>query len=299
MTPGSRASISSLALLLTLLVGCAVELPRGATQPGACDRANDSDGDCVPDPLDRCSHTPTAARPVWENGAWAGCAAGQLRDADDGDRDGVPNDRDRCPQTPSGWMPDVEGCAPGEQQGGPPPTPNPDAGAPAPPPPPKDAGAPPPPQPDTWSPPPAPDLGAPKPDTTNNGGLQLTAAEQDLVDAINQARQQNGLNALVPEAKLMCAARKAAAAGGACGHSAGGSIQDRSMQCGFSYNAAWKVNEIATGPNFKDGADCVWGWKQSSGHWWGLVHPQATTIGVARNSKGCFWAMFDCCIKGS
>lgn len=150
-------------------------------------------------------------------------------------------------------------------------------------------------------PPPVLDSSPPSPDSS---GLQLSADEQDLLQAINAARAKLGLNTLVPDAQLMCAARLAAQVcppSGSCGHvGADGSWpHDRAQKCGMSSDAAWKVNEIAAGPGFTDGADAVWGWSQSSGHWWGLTHPQATKIGVSATSKGCYWAVFDCCIKGS
>jgi len=102
----------------------------------------------------------------------------------------------------------------------------------------------------------------------------------------------------------MCAARLAAKVvppSGSCGHvGADGSWpHDRAATCGMNQTDAWKVNEIAAGPGFTDGADAVWGWSQSSGHWWGLTHPQAKKIGVAGTASGCYWAVFDCCIAGS
>ncbi|MCA9664068.1 MAG: CAP domain-containing protein [Myxococcales bacterium] len=165
-------------------------------------------------------------------------------------------------------------------------------------------------------PPPGVDLGVQdtnvpqlRPDATvdtapQNPGLQLTAQEQDLLQAINNARQKLGLSTLTPDPMLMCAARDASKVvppSGNCGHvGADGSWpHDRAKRCGMADAPAWKVNEIAAGPNFNDGADAVWGWSQSSGHWWGLTHPQATKIGVSGTSNGCYWAVFDCCIKGS
>jgi len=151
------------------------------------------------------------------------------------------------------------------------------------------------------TPPPA-DNGTPAPDTST--GLQLSADEQDLLQAVNAARAKLNLTILTPDAQLMCAARLAAKVcppTGSCGHvGADGSWpHDRAEACGMSSTTAWKVNEIAAGPGFTDGADAVWGWSQSSGHWWGLTHPQATKIGVAATSAGCYWAVFDCCIAGS
>lgn len=155
---------------------------------------------------------------------------------------------------------------------------------------------------DAQQPPPPPtDSGAPP---APDSGVSLSAMEKDLFDAINAARAKEGLNTLVPDAMLMCAARLAAKVvppTGSCGHvGADGSWpNDRAESCGMSSAAAWKVNEIAAGPGFTDGADAVWGWSQSSGHWWGLTHPQATKIGVAATTAGCYWAVFDCCIAGS
>jgi len=150
---------------------------------------------------------------------------------------------------------------------------------------------------DSSAPPaPAPDSGAP--------AVQLSTQEKDLLDAINNARAKAGLNTLVVDPILLCAARLAAQVvppTGSCGHvGADGSWpNDRAQKCGMNSAAAWKVNEIAAGPGFTDGADAVWGWSQSSGHWWGLTHPQAKKIGVAGTAAGCYWAVFDCCIQGS
>jgi uncharacterized protein YkwD len=141
-----------------------------------------------------------------------------------------------------------------------------------------------------------------KPDT--GGGVQLSAKEKDLLDAINAARVKLGLSTLVPDPMLMCAARLAAKVippTGSCGHvgSDGSWPNDRAKSCGMNSADAWKVNEIAAGPGFTDGADAVWGWSQSAGHWWGLTHPKATKIGTAATASGCYWAVFDCCIQGS
>lgn len=152
------------------------------------------------------------------------------------------------------------------------------------------------------TPPPKVDQGAPKPDTSS--GVTLTAQEKDLLDAINAARAKNGLNTLTIDPYLLCAARLAAKVvppTGSCGHVGqdGSWPSDRAKSCGMPASAAGYVNEIAAGPGFTDGADAVWGWSQSSGHWWGLTHPQAKTMGVAATANGCYWAVFDCCIKGS
>ena len=141
-----------------------------------------------------------------------------------------------------------------------------------------------------------PDVGTP--------GVTLSADEKDLLDAINAARSKLGLNVVVPDPILMCAARQAAKvcwSSSSCGHvgSDGSWPNNRAEACGMNSQAAWKVNEIAAGPGFTDGADAVWGWSQSPGHWWGLTHPQATKIGVSATGDGCYWADFDCCIAGS
>jgi uncharacterized protein YkwD len=151
-------------------------------------------------------------------------------------------------------------------------------------------------------PPPKLDQGAPKPDSSS--GVTLTAQEKDLFDAINAARAKNGLNTLTIDPYLLCAARLAAKVvppTGSCGHvgSDGSWPSDRAKSCGMPASAAGYVNEIAAGPGFTDGADAVWGWSQSSGHWWGLTHPQAKKMGVAATANGCYWAVFDCCIAGS
>jgi uncharacterized protein YkwD len=151
-------------------------------------------------------------------------------------------------------------------------------------------------------PPPKPDQAVPKPDSS--GALGLSAQEKDLLDAINAARAKLGLSTLTVDPMLLCAARLAAQIvppTGSCGHvgSDGSWPSDRAKKCGMASGPAGYVNEIAAGPGFTDGADAVWGWSQSSGHWWGLTHPKAKTIGVAGTSKGCYWAVFDCCISGS
>ncbi len=170
-----------------------------------------------------------------------------------------------------------------------------------------DSSVPPPLSPDKGSTPPPPpppklDQGAPKPDSS--GGVTLSAKEEDLFDAINDARAKNGLNTLTIDPYLLCAARLAAQVvppTGNCGHVGqdGSWPSDRAKKCGMAASAAGYVNEIAAGPGFTDGADAVWGWSQSSGHWWGLTHPQAKTMGVAATANGCYWAVFDCCIAGS
>jgi uncharacterized protein YkwD len=69
------------------------------------------------------------------------------------------------------------------------------------------------------------------------------------------------------------------------------------MACGFP-QITWTVNEIAAGPGFSDGADAVWGWSHSSGHYAALMHPGAQYVGVAVHMT-CFIALFDCCVAGS
>jgi len=211
----------------------------------SCGGADDSDGDCVPNQADRCRAT-AAGQAVWTSGEWAGCAAGQYRDADQ---------------------------LPGSDA----------AGA-------HDAGSKPGPT------PPPPDASPPKPPP--NPGVTLTAQEKDLVDSINQARQKLGLNTLTVEPLLMCAAKLMISSGG-CDHYAGGTWSDRAQKCGMGSQAAWYVNEIIAQGQM-DGAECVYSWKGSSGHWAGLTHAKAKTIGVGvRPSDHCWVAMFDCCIMGS
>jgi OOP family OmpA-OmpF porin len=78
----------------------------------------DSDGDAVPDNLDRCPNTPPNARPV--------DATGCPRDSD---HDGVPDYLDRCPNTPAGAQVDANGCPPGAARPVPPANLAPEAGA--------------------------------------------------------------------------------------------------------------------------------------------------------------------------
>lgn len=172
-----------------------------------------------------------------------------------------------------------------------------DAGATPPPPPGVDAG-----RPDAGStdagsgaPPPPIDAGAP---STGD----LTPAELDLLGALNDERTRLGLGTVEPDPRLMCAARKHAldvGGSGACGHvgSDGTWPWDRAMACGFPQDT-WTVNEIAAGPGFTDGADAVWGWSQSPGHYAALTHTRARTVGVAVHNT-CFIALFDCCVAGS
>lgn len=130
--------------------------------------------------------------------------------------------------------------------------------------------------------------------------VNLTADEQDLVDAINDARVELGLNTVTPDARLMCAARMHVldvGATGACGHvgSDGSWPWDRADYCGYPQGDEWTVNEIAAGPGFVSGEEAVWGWSQSPGHWAGLTHNQATLIGVGVH-QSCYIAVFDCCV---
>ena len=231
----------------------------------------DADKDGVIDGQDQCSHT-SAGKLVWKTGAWAGCAAGQLKDSDDGDRDGVPNGQDNCAGTPIGTPVYTSGSSAGCPTGGPPPPP--------PPPPPKqDSGTPPP-------PPPPP-------------GFTLSAKEKDLLAALNKARANNGLPAVAADAKLTCAARMHATdVAGGCDHtgSDGSWPWDRAQTCGFA-QSTWTVNEICAGPGFTSGSDAVSGWKQSSGHWAALISNQAKLVGLGVGANGCYVALFDCCVK--
>lgn len=132
--------------------------------------------------------------------------------------------------------------------------------------------------------------------------FQLTAAEKDLFDALNRARQKNGLPLVTIDEKLTCASRKHANDVGrtkTCGHvgSDGSWPWDRAQACGFP-QTKWTVNEIAAGPGFRDGDDAVSGWRQSPGHWDAIVHTQAKSVGVGVYNT-CFIALFDCCVKGS
>ena len=261
--------------------GAAPAPPADPTQPNA--GGPDADKDGVPDAQDRCSHTPIGWK-VWTQGAWKGCAAGQLKNSDDGDRDGVANGQDRCPGTPMGVKVQTSGanagCAVGKK--GPAPAPKKDSG-PAPAPPKKDSGA---------KPPPAKkDSGAPPTSF-------LSAKEKDLLAAINKARNNNGLPSVTADSKLTCAARMHANdfAGG-CDHtgSDGSWPWDRAKKCGFP-QTTWTVNEICAGPGFTSGPEAVWGWKQSSGHWKALVHTQAKIVGLGVGTNGCYVALFDCCV---
>jgi len=168
----------------------------------------------------------------------------------------------------------------------------------------RDGGVPPP-KLDTSKPAPKTDAAAKKDQGTpplkqdsGTGGVTLTATEKDLVDAINAARAKLGLGPLAVDAQLMCAARKHASdvgGNGSCGHvgSDGSWPWDRAAACGFA--SSQTVNEIAAGPGFTDGADAVWGWSQSPGHWAGLTHAQAKRIGVGVVNS-CYIAVFDCCV---
>jgi uncharacterized protein YkwD len=132
--------------------------------------------------------------------------------------------------------------------------------------------------------------------------VTLTAEEQDLVDAINAERATRGLEPVEVEERLLCAARRHAldvGGSGECGHvGADGSWPwDRAMACGFPQER-WTVNEIAAGPGFTDGADAVWGWRHSDGHYAALMHERARFIGVGVH-RSCFIALFDCCVAGS
>jgi len=129
-----------------------------------------------------------------------------------------------------------------------------------------------------------------------------TPQEIDLYDALNAARQANGLPPVQLDSKLTCAERRHAldvGPTGNCGHvgTDGSWPWDRAQACGFPQDD-WTVNEIAAGPGFTSGADAVSGWRQSSGHWAAIVHPEATLVGVAVY-ESCYFALFDCCVAGS
>ena len=171
-----------------------------------------------------------------------------------------------------------------------------------------DRRTPPPPTPPTppmppTPPPPPPPPGAPDAGSTDPGaGADLTAEERDLLDAINRERATRGLPAVAVDDRLQCAARRHAldvGGSGDCGHvGADGSWPwDRAMACGFPQET-WTVNEIAAGPGFTDGADAVWGWSHSDGHYAALMHERARFGGFAVHNS-CFIAVFDCCVAGS
>ncbi len=152
------------------------------------------------------------------------------------------------------------------------------------------------------------DAGTPPPPGDGDGvdpidaGVALTPEEQDLLDAVNAERASGGLAPVAVDERLLCAARRHAldvGGSGACGHvgSDGSWPWDRAMACGFPQHD-WTVNEIAAGPGFTDGADAVWGWRHSSGHYAALMHPRATVVGVGVHAT-CFIALFDCCVAGS
>lgn len=167
-----------------------------------------------------------------------------------------------------------------------------------PPPAPIDAGAPG----DAGSPPPPVDAGPGEVAVDGGPSGDITAAEQDLLDAINDERREQGLDPVAIDMRLQCAARRHVldvGGSGACGHvgSDGTWPWDRAEACGFPQDT-WTVNEIAAGPGFRDGADAVWGWSASSGHYAALTHVRARTIGVAVHNT-CFIALFDCCVAGS
>ena len=140
-------------------------------------------------------------------------------------------------------------------------------------------------------PPPGPDAGSP--------GRVLSAQEQDLLKALNDARAKNSLPAVAADAKLTCAARMHATdyAGG-CDHtgSDGSWPWDRAKQCGFP-QPTYTVNEICAGPGFTSGPEAVWGWQQSPGHWSAIMHPQAKLVGLGVGTNGCYVALFDCCVQ--
>lgn len=166
-----------------------------------------------------------------------------------------------------------------------------------------DAGTPLPPPARDAGPRPTPDGDSGTPGPIDAGGdVMLTPEEQDLLDAINDERMGGGLAPVAVDERLLCAARRHAldvGSSGACGHvgSDGSWPWDRAMACGFPQHE-WTVNEIAAGPGFRDGADAVWGWRHSPGHYAALMHERATLAGVAVHET-CFIALFDCCVAGS
>jgi hypothetical protein len=153
---------------------------------------------------------------------------------------------------------------------------------------------------DDVEPDPAPD---PPPDEDpEDPAVELTADEQDLFEALNAARRDNGLGPVVIDERLLCAARNHAndvGASGDCGHvgSDGSWPWDRAQACGYPQDD-WTVNEIAAGPGFTSGDEAVWGWSQSSGHWAAIVHTEAAAVGVGVRDS-CYIALFDCCVAGS
>jgi len=160
---------------------------------------------------------------------------------------------------------------------------------------PGDAGTPP-----IDAPAPSPDGGAPE--ARDAGPGDLSAEELDLLRAINDERATRGLSPVEIDMRLQCAARRHArdvGASGSCGHVGrdGSWPWDRAEACGFPQDT-WTVNEIAAGPGFDDGADAVWGWSHSSGHYAALTHESARVVGVAVHAT-CFIALFDCCVEGS
>lgn len=144
----------------------------------------------------------------------------------------------------------------------------------------------------------------PLPHAADAGGskAELTAAERDLLGAINAERSGGGLEPVAPDERLLCAARRHAldvGGNGTCGHVGSDDSWpwDRAVACGFD-QATWTVNEIAAGPGFRDGEDAVWGWSQSAGHYAALMDPRAAVIGVAVEA-GCYIALFDCCVASA
>jgi len=155
---------------------------------------------------------------------------------------------------------------------------------------------------DGWEPEPAPDPPPDDEDVPEDPAVELTADEQDLFQALNAARAENGLGPVVIDERLLCAARNHAndvGASGDCGHvgSDGSWPWDRAQACGYPQDQ-WTVNEIAAGPGFTSGDEAVWGWSQSPGHWAAIVHTEATAVGVGVRDS-CYIALFDCCVAGS
>ncbi len=75
------------------------QAPAPVVTPKPVKKVIDTDGDGVPDSLDKCPNTPAGVK-VDKNG----CAI-------DSDNDGVPNYLDKCPNTPAGVKVDKNGCA--------------------------------------------------------------------------------------------------------------------------------------------------------------------------------------------